>query len=91
MTPHLPRSFADQIELLLHVAGRKAADDPPLQDFIDWFRPSATRLAPALLHQIPPEKAEIDRFLGCRTPAFFRAAHAGQWLEAVGAGAARPQ
>ena len=59
-----PPEFAEQIELLLTVAGRKAADDAPLQDFLDWFRPYAPGIAPGLLHQIPPEKAEIDRFLG---------------------------
>ena len=64
MPPKSPLDFAEQIELLLTVAGRKAADDAPLQNFLDWFRPYAPAIAPALLKQVAPDKAEIDRFLG---------------------------
>ena len=64
MTPTPPLAFASQIERLLNFAGRKAADDVPVQAFTAWFQRSAGSLAPGLLKQVAPEKAEIDRFLG---------------------------
>ncbi len=64
MSPKPPRDFENQLELLLMIAGRMAANDAPRQDFLDWFRRSAPGIVPTLAQQVAPGPGEIDRFLG---------------------------
>ncbi len=58
-----PPDFERQIEMLLSLAGRQAASDPTPVAFTQWFKSAVPVVMPALLERIPPEPAEIDRFL----------------------------
>lgn len=58
-----PPDFERQIEMLLSLAGRQAASDPTPVAFTQWFKSAVPVVMPTLLERIPPEPAEIDRFL----------------------------
>ncbi|ABE46715.1 conserved hypothetical protein [Polaromonas sp. JS666] len=63
MDTTLPPDFEHQIETLLSLAGRQALSDPTPVAFTQWFKLAVPVVMPALLERIPPEPAEIDRFL----------------------------
>ena len=63
MDTTLPPDFEHQIETLLSLAGRQALSAPTPVAFTQWFKSAVPVVMPALLERIPPEPAEIDRFL----------------------------
>ena len=63
--------FEQQLETLLRRAGKKAFGNPTLEEFTAWFVEAVPKHMPALLEKIPPEPAEVARFLRVASRALY--------------------